>query len=133
MSLKARAFDPEAGIEYTSDVESLEYIAGNVKVVVACSLNDLGNVNGIEVIFPKATGFRLLDELDLARYWLSNDFPRGCHVLKVDSGGWSDEENKLQGFETKRCEWLVVTGNACVSIFCESEPEIKNVTWKLEP
>lgn len=132
MSLKARAFDPEGGIEYPSDIESLEYSDDNVKVVVACSLNDVGNVNGIEVIFSEVTGFRLLDELDLARYWLSKDFPRGCHVLEVNREGWSDEENKLQGFETKRREWLIVTGNACVNVFCESEPKMKDVTWKFE-
>lgn len=133
MSLKAHAFSSEESIEYTSDIERLEYVNGDVTVVIASSLDGNGNVLGIEAVFPDTTGFRLLDEVDLARYWTLKDFPFGRHILEVEHGGWSMEENALQGYDTKRREWLVVTGNACVSVFAGAEPTIKSVTWKFQP
>jgi len=82
------------------------------------------------VVFPDASAFRYLDEMDLARYWGSDGFVHGFHVLKVSAGGWSDEEDQLQGFTTSRREWLVVTGNGCVSVFAHAEPQVHAVTWQ---
>jgi hypothetical protein len=76
------------------------------------------------------SGFRLVDEMDLARYWLSRTFVGGSHVLEVKNGGWSTEEDVLQSFETERREWLVVSGNSCVSVFCSRKPELMDISWK---
>lgn len=130
MTLTARAFTPATGVATGSDIEAVDYRDGTLVVVVACSLDEDGTVRGQNVTFVRPAGFRLLDELDLHRYWMAGDWPRGSHVLEVTDGGWAAEENVLQGFDTARREWLVVTGNACVSVFCENEPVVAEAAWQ---
>lgn len=132
MTLKAFAYLPANGVEPYSDIESCRYEDGAFVVVLACSLDDSRNVKGVSLKFSNVEGFRLLDELDLARYWLSNDFARGSYLLEVTEGGWTEEETELQGYERPRREWLAVTGNACVSVFSTSEPEISFLSWPRE-
>lgn len=132
MTLKAQAYLQANGIEPYSDVESVEYKDGAVVVVLACSLNDKRHIEGVRVTFPSTTGFRMLDELDLARYWLSKEFTRGSYLLEVTDGGWAAEETELQGYERPRREWLALTGNACVSVFCDVEPQVSEVSWLFE-
>lgn len=131
MAIETRPFSPAIGVHWGSDVESLQYFDGNLAITVACSAED-GIIQGLKVNFSQPTGFRLLDELSLARYWVSSGFSSGSHVLEVGNGGWSKEENVLQSFETERREWLVVSGNACVSVFCLQEPELQDLWWKNE-
>lgn len=130
--LKTVAYLPACGVEPYSDIESVQYQNGALVVVLACSLNKNRNVEGIRLRFPRPAGFRLLDEADLARYWSSQDFTRGSHLLEVAEGGWAAEENQLEGSAIRRREWLALTGNACVNIFCSSEPEISSISWPLE-
>lgn len=132
MSLKAVAFLPTDGVEPNSDIESLQFQDGALVVVLACSLNEHRHIEGVSIRFPSATGFRLLDELDLARYWSSKDFARGSYLLEVTDGGWASEETELQGYARPRREWLALTGNACVSVFCDSAPEISHVSWPFD-
>lgn len=132
MTLKSFAYLPTNGVDPNSDIESCRYEDGALIVVLACFLDDSRNVAGVSLKFSNVTGFRLLDELDLARYWLSNDFARGSYLLEVTNGGWAEEETELQGYERTRREWLAVTGNACVSVFSSSEPEISPRSWRLE-
>jgi hypothetical protein len=129
MAVETRPFSPTNGVHWGSDVESLQYLDGNLTITIACSGED-GIIQGLQVKFWKPTGFRLLDELSLARYWVSGEFSRGSHVLEVKNGGWSMEEDVLQSFETERREWLVVSGNACVSVFCLQDPELQDLSWK---
>lgn len=98
-------------------------------MILACSKDALGLVQGLKIHFTQPSGFRVLDEADLARYWISAGFSRGSHVLEVTRDGWSAEENGLQSFDTDRREWLVVSGNACVNVFCMSEPEVAEISW----
>jgi len=130
MQIETRPFAPTNGVHFGSDVDSLRYLDGNLDVVLACSQDEERIVHGLKVHFVQPSGFRLLDELDLARYWRSRGFASGSHVLEVKNGGWSAEEDVLQSFETKRREWLIVSGNACVSVFCSLEPELMNISWK---
>lgn len=132
MTLKAQAYLSADGIEPYSDIESVQYQNGALVVVLACALNDGRNIEGIRITFSGATGFRLLDELDLARYWLSKEFTRGSYLLEVTGGGWAAEETELQGYEKLRREWLALTGNACVNVFCEAEPQVSEVSWPFE-
>jgi hypothetical protein len=129
-SFKARAHLPPDGVELNSNVASLEYVDGALVVVLACSIDQEKNVKGMKLTFSEASGFRLLDESALARYWAATDFPWGVHLLEVTDGGWGAEENALQGLEAPRREWLVITGNACVNVYCSSEPEVVHTSWK---
>jgi len=129
MAIETRPFSPTTGVHWGSDVESLQYLDGNLAITLACSGED-GIIQGLKVNFSQPTGFRLLDELSLARYWVTGGFSHGSHVLEVKKGGWSREEDILQSFETERREWLVVSGNACVSVFCLQEPELQDFSWK---
>jgi len=81
--------------------------------------------DGIEVTFPQVDGFRLLDEVLLAEYWIAEDFPSGYPVLEVFDGGWAKEEHKRLGYTQPQREWIIVTAGACVSIFSKHEPEIR--------
>ena len=112
-----------------SDVESLNYADGNLAIIVACSRIN-GLVRGLKVHFTRPSGFRLLDESDLTRYWVSDGFARGSYVLEVKQGGWSTEEDTLETYERVRREWLVVSGNACVSVFCSCAPDVTDVSWE---
>jgi hypothetical protein len=129
MAIETRPFSRTNGVNWGSDVESLQYLGGNLAITLVCSGED-GIIQGLKVNFSQPTGFRLLDELSLARYWVSGGFARGSYVLEVEKGGWSTEEDDLQSFETERREWLVVSGNACVSVFCLQDPELQDLSWK---
>lgn len=124
MGIETLPVTPASGTHFGSDVESLCYVDGKLDVVLVCSQDNEGNLCRLRVRFAEPTGFRFLDELDLARYWISAGFSRGSHVLEVTGGGWSAEEDLLQTYETKRREWLVVSGNACVNVFCALPPEV---------
>jgi len=130
MQIETQAFAPTNGVQYGSDVESLCYLDGNLDIILACSKDKDETVHGLKIHFSQPSGFRFLDEADLARYWISRSFAGGSHVLEVKNGGWSAEEDVLQTFETARREWLVVSGNACVSVFCLHEPELMDMSWK---
>jgi hypothetical protein len=132
MAIETRQFSPMNGVHWVSDVESLQYLDGDLDITLACSQDEEGIIRGLKVNFSRPTGFRLLDELALARYWSSGGFSSGSHVLEVKNGGWSTEEDVLQSFETERREWLVITGNACVSVFCPLEPELQDLCWKTD-
>jgi hypothetical protein len=95
--------------------------------VVKVAREPLGDsrFTGLRITFSKASAFRLLDEVDLATYWLAEGFIAGHHVIFVLSGGWSAEENERQGYVTERQEWMVVTGNGCLSVFASEPPVIE--------
>lgn len=128
--IKTKAFSETSGVDAVSDIESLHYVDGTVVVVIACSIDQTQCVHGMKVTFVRPTGFRLLDELELARYWISPGFSPGSHVLEVEDDGWSAEESRLQTFDTARREWLVVSGNACVNVFCPDAPQIERISWQ---
>ena len=129
-AFKTVAFDMEREVHCGSDVDSLHFTTAGLTITVLRDIEDDGQVRGLRVFFPSASAARYLDEGDLARYWASDGFVRNRHVLEVIEGGWADEENDLQGFATERREWLVVTGQGCVSVFAELEPTIHEHAWR---
>lgn len=129
MQLRAKSFGQWQPVHWGSDLASLNFNEAGLFIRVACNMSG-DNVQGFEVVFRHASAFRVLDELDLARYWTSAHFPRGFHVLEVEEGGWLDEESQLQGYVNPRREWLIVTGSACVSVFCSMDPQIENASWR---
>lgn len=130
MRLKTVPFGPSSEVHWGSDVTTLNFSKSDLVVRVASTLDATGLIHGLEVIFSDASAFRYLDELDLARYWTSEGFVRGFHVLEVTEGGWAHEEAELQGYSTPRREWLVVTGNGCVSVFAPTEPQVNAISWQ---
>ncbi|RYD82424.1 MAG: hypothetical protein EOP84_09425 [Verrucomicrobiaceae bacterium] len=130
MRLKTISFGEPSEVHWGSDVADLSFSQNGLVVRISCDVEATGLVHGLEVAFSDASAVRYLDELDLARYWTSEDFVRGFHVLEVAEGGWSAEEDQLQGFATPRREWLVVTGNGCVSVFARTEPHVHAASWQ---
>ncbi len=129
MSIDTAGFGPGFQVHHDSDIQSLHWVDGALRVVIARELGADGRVHGIEIRFAKASGLRLLDEADLARYWVSDGFVRGYHVLEVLGGGWAGEQAVVEGHERQRREWLLVTGNGCASVFADAPPDITETTW----
>jgi hypothetical protein len=130
MRLETLPYDVPAEVHWGSDVESLMFSSRGLTVRVVREISMEGQANGLDISFSNASAFRYLDELDLARYWSSEGFVRGYPVLEVVSGGWCDEEAVLQQYENRRREWLVVTGNGCVSVLAPTEPAVEAVEWQ---
>lgn len=128
---KARPFLPIEGVELNSDISSVTLNdQGELVVVLGCSR--CGNTtSGLRISFPAPVeGFRLLDELALHRYVRSEEFPHGSHLIEVLDGGWLSEECDLQDLELEMREWMVVSGNGCLSVFCPGVPQCSKINWE---
>ncbi|MCX2865486.1 hypothetical protein OOZ63_27050 [Paucibacter sp. PLA-PC-4] len=125
MPLEVTAIGPALSVSNESDIASVRYDGSGLSVVVARTPLDGNRFLGLRITFQRVHGFRLLDESDLAAYWAAPGFVRGHHVLAVTSGGWSAEEDLRQGHKLRRCEWLVATGNGCLSLFASEDPKIE--------
>lgn len=129
MHIKTIPHGPSIKAHWGSDVENLSFSSQGLNIRIALEIDAERRVRGLDVTFPDASAFRYLDELDLARYWMSKGFVRGHPVLEVQGGGWCDEEAVLQQFENHRREWLIATSNGCVSVLASSDPTIIEVAW----
>jgi len=125
MQLETQPFDAPTAVDHGSDIAEVHFVGGRLEILVASSSAGEGRFNGLRITFPMACEFRMLNEADLARYWGSPGFRRGHHVLSVASGGWRAEESSLQGFQSMRGnEWLIVTGNRCLSVLSSDAPQV---------
>lgn len=129
MRLISVAFSTAEEVHWGSDIESVHFDANGLVVVVAREPMPSGQVRGLQVKFQSASAFRYLDEVEIATYWMSKGFISGHHVLEILEGGWSDEESSRKGYSTQQREWLVVTGNGCVSVFSSIEPVVDPVVY----
>lgn len=125
MPIKAKPFGCQEQFDWGADIHSVFY-DGRLSIRVLRNHNEDA---GIEVTFPEVAGFRLLDEVPLAEYWIADDFPSGFPVLEVLDGGWAKEEGQRVGDAEQQREWIIVTAGACVSVFSEHEPEIRDAIW----
>lgn len=125
MPINASAFGCLEQFDWGADIHSVSY-DGRLSIRV---LRNRNKDDGIEVTFPQVDGFRLLDEVPLAEYWLAEDFPVGYPVLEVFSGGWAKEEGERLGYPELRREWIIVTAGTCMSVFSKHEPEIREAVW----
>ncbi|MDO9029914.1 MULTISPECIES: hypothetical protein [Hydrogenophaga] len=123
MPIKTAPSSPAQEVHWGSDIASVKFDGRCLVVLVAREPLEGHRFRGLQVTFESATGFRFLDELDLARYWSSAGFVRGHHVLSVTAGGWAAEETQVQGWERPHKEWLVVTGNGCLNVFANEAPK----------
>jgi hypothetical protein len=125
MPIKAKPFGCTEQFDWGADILSVVY-DGRLVIRVLRNRN-MGD--GIEVSFSQVDGFRVLDEVPLAEYWIDEDFPGGFPVLEVLGGGWAQEEDHRLGYVQQQREWIIVTAGSCVSVFSKYEPEIVNATW----
>ena len=132
MPLSTVAIVPALAVPSESDIASVHFNGQSLSIEVAREPLEGGQFRGLRVTFQEVQGFRLLDESDLAQYWTAPGFVRGHHVLLVASGGWSAEENLRQGYEVRRREWLVVTGNRCLNVFASEGPQIEEGAYDAE-
>jgi len=80
----------------------------------------------VKLIFEDLRGFRALDEGDLLEFWDKYHSGNGW-LWEVQSGGWLDLERHRETFITTHFdvrEFLVVTGDFCVSVFSRLTPQI---------
>ena len=85
------------------------------------------NVEGmVHVIFENPIGFRLLDEGDMLNFPWKDLTKSRSFVHRIDEGGWYDLENKAGNLihNDKTQEFVIVTGNECVSVitWADNEP-----------
>jgi hypothetical protein len=126
MPLESSPVGPQALVRHESDIAGVHFDGARLVVLVASESTGAGRFRGFRVTFSHPSGFRVLDESNLARYWASPGFVPGYHVLCISQGGWAEEESQLQGFEeSNRREWLIATGNRCVSVLSHAEPKIE--------
>lgn len=125
MPIKAKPFGCLEQFDWGADIHSVIY---NGQLLIRV-LRNRNRDDGIEVKFMQVDGFRLLDEVPLAEYWMDEDFPTGYPILEVFNGGWTLEEDKRLGYEQQRREWIIVTAGACVSVFSKEEPEIIDASF----
>lgn len=116
-------FSPRVDVPTTTEIASVDFDGRVLTIDVGLAMDADGSVHVLRVRFDWAGGFRYLDESDLIRYLNSKSFVRGHHVLEVLSGGWAAEQSSLEGRDLSRREWLIVTGNGCVSVFGD-EPSL---------
>ncbi|MEJ5149543.1 hypothetical protein [Comamonas sp. MYb396] len=131
MRLTTLPYGKPREIHPNSDVESLRFSSQGLSLRLALGLGPQDMVDGLDISFADVSAFRYLDELHLQRYWSLNGLVRGYPVLEVQQGGWLDEEVALQQRHFHQREWLVVTGNGCVSVFAASAPEVLPVQWPI--
>lgn len=125
MPIKAKPFGCLEQFDWGADIHSVTY-DGRLVIRV---LRNRNKDEGIEVAFSQVDGFRFVDEVQLAEYWIDEDFPSGYPVLEVVEGGWAQEEDKRLGYTQHQREWIIVTAGACVSVFSKNEPEIIDAVW----
>ncbi|MFC0350638.1 hypothetical protein [Undibacterium danionis] len=125
MPINAKPFGCSEKFDWGADIHSVVY-DGQLLIRV---LRNRNRYDGIEVKFSQVDGFRLLDEISLAEYWIDNNFPRGFPVLEVLDGGWAKEEDRRLGYSQHQREWIIVTAGASVSVFSKHEPVIIDASW----
>ncbi len=82
MAIKTIPFGKPLDVHLVSDVESLSFSGGGLAIRVARKFDQNGEVLGLEVLFESVSAFRYLDEVDLVRYWSSEEFLRGFMYSK---------------------------------------------------
>jgi hypothetical protein len=135
MVIETHPFTSPVGVSPLSDVMQMRFNGAQLFILVARERAGEGRLRGLEITFTDTRAFRVIDELNLYRYTQSPGFHFGHHVLSVARGGWGSEESELQGIEGRYegNEWLIVTGNLCVSVFSHADPLVVETEFDDEP
>lgn len=93
-------------------------------------LNETGEL--AEVAFTGGVGIRILEELDLASWWMEASGAQlsDSWLFHVSSGGWFDFESTRDDFYKKHesdkpKEYLITGYQECASILAYSEPSVR--------
>lgn len=109
-----------AGIT-SAELLSIEYEPNRLRIQIT------PEPEAFTVYFEVVAGFRMLDERDLSDVWSHSDYDPKASVYRVVSGGWLDLEKSrpsfLSDFMGNVTEYLITSGNECVSVFAETEPK----------
>ena len=107
ITLPDKPFHPEGPVDEETDL--------NVRLVLR---------------FESVRAFRVVDELDLLDYWQAGYPTSTSLVWQVESGGWLDHERTVHGrflgLADEAEEYLIVTGDACVSVISSEPPTAIN-------
>lgn len=122
------------------DAIAVPFIGNSVKVVETRWTHDAGTTIRVclketnehaEVTFKDVLGIRILDELDVAGFWLNAPKSKLAQswLFQVSHGGWFDYEATRDDFYSKHDkddinEYLVAGYQECVSVLCRSVPTV---------
>ena len=123
-------------IEVPFNGNSIKLIEANwshdSKTTFKVRLNETGEI--AEVSFIDDEGIRILEELDLANWWMNSTGSKLSEswLFKVKSGGWFDFESTRDDFYKKHekrivQEYLITGYQECVSILSSSKPTVRVV------
>jgi len=114
-------YDGSATTEITNSLSGL-------RLIVAAGGDD---DRFVEVHFPYAKAFQVLDDSDMLEYW-HKERPLGKHILfQVLSGGWVQRTEghyfQVTSSHQGMREWLLVTdAGPCVTIVSTYEPFVRH-------
>ncbi|MFA9284586.1 MULTISPECIES: hypothetical protein [unclassified Comamonas] len=128
----SRGFGERIEVSGSSDIEAMHFDQDGLRIYIAQERDHQDIISGLIVEFAGARKFRCLDESDIADYLASPEFIHGYNVLEVLAGGWSAEIHSLSGYGCGLREWLVATGNLCISVISGEEPLIRQLRWSLD-
>jgi hypothetical protein len=108
-------------------IVGLEWVASDGLTV---TIKSKRTGRGCKVHFESVAGVRMLDELNLASWWLTP--PRQAlarsWLHQVTSGGWYDFEATRSDFysqhEEKLPEYLITGFQECLSVFSHTQPVV---------
>ena len=85
-----------------------------------------------EVTFETDAGIRILEELDLAAWWMNAKGSKlsDSWLFQVKSGGWFEFESTRDDFYKKHqdsgiIEYLIAGYQECVSILSDKQPKVR--------
>ena len=112
---------PESAGITSAEIERIEYEPNWLHVQIT------PKPDAFTVCFEIVAGFRMLDERDLTDVWSDANYDPNASVYRVVSGGWLGLEKTrpsfLSQFMGEVTEYLITSGNECISVLAESEPE----------
>ena len=115
----------------SSDISELDFSNSGLRIVVITSPRGSLQHLWLEYYFPRVRGFRLLEEIDLMRYWETNQFSSDHHLFEITFGGWLDQESQLPGMIEHsigaRREWFIRTTNGSANVISGEQPLIREL------
>ena len=112
-----------------SCVCDVQWNAAGLSIYLEIYTHDSEECANYEVRFEHDRGFFVLDDADLPS-WLRFPALASGHLLyEVAAGGWLRlQPDQSLAVASAQCrEWLVATGNECVSVFSASMPSIRRL------
>ena len=113
-----------------SNIVSLSYDQSGLRIVLETNPKGSFDRLNLEYLFKHTRGFRILDELDIYRYWNNEIFSSNHHLYELQKGGWLEQETQFSGMMSNPNgirEWFIRTSNLCANIFAPNIPLIREL------